>query len=285
MGDSNNQNNSTNSTPPAGRRTSFTSQALAEIFGASRNRSSYGTDQNSNQNSTTNTYPGPITSAAAQASRRRMSTTAIGINGNSPQNIPSSNVRRSDSVSSHNSGSIDESAVEDGDLMSSGSPTTPFARRMSFGARALRDVRTGTGGGGGNQANGRSSFADTGVSTGTGSEQKKTIPPTTKARGPSSSSDLPRTQHHPELNHRMSYLDGVVLTASTDNGYNWADSFRSRAERSSSIVSTGGSPNIGHTRAKSIATMQPPPVQPEPPKPMVPDHMQERILKGDFYMD
>ncbi|TKX22752.1 hypothetical protein C1H76_5069 [Elsinoe australis] len=271
MGDSNNQNNSTNSTPPAGRRTSFTSQALAEIFGASRNRSSYGTDQNSNQNSTTNTYPGPITSAAAQASRRRMSTTAIGINGNSPQNIPSSNVRRSDSVSSHNSGSIDESAVEDGDLMSSGSPTTPFARRMSFGARALRDVRTGTGGGGGNQANGRSSFADTGVSTGTGSEQKKTIPPTTKARGPSSSSDLPRTQHHPELNHH--------------NGYNWADSFRSRAERSSSIVSTGGSPNIGHTRAKSIATMQPPPVQPEPPKPMVPDHMQERILKGDFYMD
>ncbi|PNS17793.1 hypothetical protein CAC42_3188 [Sphaceloma murrayae] len=283
MSDNNNQNSNPSPTPPTARRTSFTSQALADIFGGNRSRPSFGADQNREQTNGTSTFPGPITSAAAQASRRRMSMTALGINGGNTQLTPPNNFKRSDSVSSHNSGSIDESAVEDGDPMSQSSPTTPFARRMSFGARALRDVRTGTGAG---TAPGRSSFADTSVSSGTGSEQKKTTTPTPKARGPSSSSE-PRTDcpDHAELKHRSSYLDSIALTASTDNGYNWADSFRSRAERSSSIVSSGTPPNINHTRAKSIATMQPPPVQSESPKPMVPDHMQERILKGDFYMD
>jgi hypothetical protein len=39
-----------------------------------------------------------------------------------------------------------------------------------------------------------------------------------------------------------------------------------------------------HGRAKSVAIMEPP-VREMPKQPKVPDAMQERILKGDFYMD
>jgi len=39
-----------------------------------------------------------------------------------------------------------------------------------------------------------------------------------------------------------------------------------------------------HQRAKSVAIMEPP-VREMPKQPRVPDAMQERILKGDFYMD
>ena len=37
-------------------------------------------------------------------------------------------------------------------------------------------------------------------------------------------------------------------------------------------------------RAKSVATMEPP-VREMPKEQKRPDHFQERILKGDFYMD
>jgi hypothetical protein len=40
----------------------------------------------------------------------------------------------------------------------------------------------------------------------------------------------------------------------------------------------------GHQRAKSVAIMEPP-AREMPKQPKVPDAMQERILKGDFYMD
>lgn len=211
--------------PPNGpgspnRRSSFAGQALAEIFGVSRARSSFEGTNAANQSTPVNQYPGSVASAAAQAQKRRMSVTAA---------VPSLNGKRSDSVSSANSGFIDESAVEDGEPLSQSSPTTPFARRMSFGARALRDVRTG--------------------STPAGAS------------------------------------GGNVATSNGESGYNWADSFRNRAERRSSIASSGGgSPNLSHVRAKSVAVMQPPPVK-EVRQPNVPDHFQERILKGDFYMD
>ncbi|KAF4552363.1 Hypothetical protein D9617_10g073440 [Elsinoe fawcettii] len=255
MSDVNNQNTpSTSQTPPSGRRGSFASQALQDLWGNNKSRPSWSgiVDQSGiKADNTTGPVPAPASSTAAQASHRRMSMTALGMGTASSQSSPFNSFKRSDSVSSHNSSAINESAVEDGEPLSSSSPTTPFARRMSFGARALRDVRTGTGGGG-NTA-GRSSYADTGAAAATGSEQKKTTPTTKKARDSS--------------------------------GYNWADSFRSRAERSSSIVSTGGSPTFNHTRSKSVATMQPPPVQAQAPRPMAPDHVGERMLKGDFYMD
>lgn len=79
-------------------------------------------------------------------------------------------------------------------------------------------------------------------------------------------------------------VEHSLTFVSAESGYNWADSFRNRAERRSSIASSpGNSPNLNHNRAKSVATMQPPTVKEVHHN--VPDHFQERILKGDFYMD
>jgi hypothetical protein len=85
-------------------------------------------------------YPGPIATAAAQAnSQRRMSFS--GLNG-SPPKLQTGFAFRRGSVSSISSSSSaqDESAIDDSeptpDIASS-----PFARRMSWGARALREVR------------------------------------------------------------------------------------------------------------------------------------------------
>ncbi|KAF3181354.1 hypothetical protein TWF751_009302 [Orbilia oligospora] len=101
------------------------------------------------------TYPGPITSAAAQANhRRRMSYSGgTGLTGTSPPTpwfggyTPGSGGRRASisSVSSSASSPIDVDADEkrDIDMTSSppGSSSGSFARRLSFGARALRDVK------------------------------------------------------------------------------------------------------------------------------------------------
>lgn len=82
-------------------------------------------------------YPGPIATAAAQASNRRQS-----FSGGSPPQFSSTFGMRRSSVSSVSSSSsaIDDSAVDDNEP-ASGSPTSPLARRMSWGARAFRDVR------------------------------------------------------------------------------------------------------------------------------------------------
>lgn len=67
-------------------------------------------------------------------------------------------------------------------------------------------------------------------------------------------------------------------------GYDFAENLRSRAERSSVSIPGGIPQPTVHTRAKSVAIMDPP--QREVPKqPKMPDAFQERILKGDFYMD
>ncbi|KAK3063949.1 hypothetical protein LTR53_018694, partial [Teratosphaeriaceae sp. CCFEE 6253] len=77
---------------------------------------------------------------------------------------------RQDSIGSANSGSIDESAIEDEPTQRdpTNTPASPFARRMSFGARALMDVRSssGSGGaGGGTGQNGTRSPPATSAST------------------------------------------------------------------------------------------------------------------------
>ena len=89
-----------------------------------------------------------------------------------------------------------------------------------------------------------------------------------------------------------------LLSARSDNAYNWSEQLRSRAE---STV-TGGrgfgtgmstSPprgSVHHDRTKSVSDLPAPPPQaaamkPKQPERPKPDHFQERILKGDFYMD
>jgi len=109
------------------RRPSF-SLGLTDLFSGNRN--------------TTAAYPGPITSAAQQANnRRRMSMSSV--TGTSPPRLQTNMpLRRGSiaSVSSAASSAYDENAVEDDE----GPPVSanqPFARRLSFGARALRDIK------------------------------------------------------------------------------------------------------------------------------------------------
>ncbi|KAL2019817.1 hypothetical protein VTK56DRAFT_9168 [Thermocarpiscus australiensis] len=88
-------------------------------------------------------------------------------------------------------------------------------------------------------------------------------------------------------------------------GFNWSEQLRSRAEntvaagaRPSFSLASGLSaspPRTGpppapvsprHERAKSVSDMPSPPAQaPRARQPQKPDPFQERILKGDFYMD
>merc|ERR1712072_1301684 len=220
-------------TPARPRRSSFAGDTFASLFGANRQPQPRPA-QDSGKDSPPNQYPGPISHAAAQAQQRRLSLTTLGLSGSPSSTSPFNSHRgtRRESISSANSGSIDESAVEEDsarDPASGSQPTTPFARRMSFGARALRDVRSpnaGGGGGGGSGQNGNTEY--------------------------------------------------------------WNENMRNRAERTSSISGQGSMPvPSNHARAKSVATMEAP-VREMPARPKEdrrPDHFQERILKGDFYMD
>jgi hypothetical protein len=117
---------------------------------------------------------------SSTASPRRPSITTLGLSTMpGAQNAGLGNHRsRGASISSANSGSVDESPFEDDSNSNSATslPTSPFARRMSFGARALREVRNGPPAPG--NANGRPS-----VSSSTAAASAKLTSPTTKGRG------------------------------------------------------------------------------------------------------
>lgn len=215
------------------RRGSVTSAAFTNLF------------QRSNSTATgTPVFPSAITTAALNEQRRRLSltTTSLGLSGTSPTSNAS--YARRASLSTNNSDSLDENAIEEEDSASAARavPVSPFHRRMSLGAStAMR--RPG--------AN----------SPGTGNDQ----------------------------------------------GFNWSEQLRSRAEStvasgqrpSFSLASgmNGSPPRIGavvpgkHDRARSVSEMPVPPAHtPKPRSPPrdsrpKPDPFQERILKGDFYMD
>lgn len=154
-------------------------------------------------------YPGPNV-AAAQRAR------AMSISGPSTSGI---SAFRRGSVSSTNSSAsnLDESAVDEGE----GSPTgvaSPFTRRMSFGAKAMRDLR---------------------------------------------------------LPGRMG-AQGSPATSPTAARGTWSDSGKSNPPP---LSEPGENPH--HQRRPSVSTM---------PLPVgsikaSDDPLQERILKGDFYMD
>ncbi|EMD62002.1 hypothetical protein GGP41_002508 [Bipolaris sorokiniana] len=287
---SNDRNSPPLHSPDPRRRASVTSQTFHDLFG--RSNSIAGLPSGVQQSS------GPITTAAANAQRRRLSLTTIGLGASPGQTSPFLQTprTRTESISSANSGSVDESPFEDDfGPSASSNPATPFARRLSFGARAMRDVRQGNGGVG--NPNGRPPII-----------HKASSPPTGRGRGlsslsqslPSSSSLLrPFTHSHSRRSTSVSYIwpstiaehaetvlgNYSLTSSSTGEGYNFAENLRSRAERGSisGPPSTLGMAGPTHHRAKSVTIMEPP-VR-EMPKPKVPDAMQERILKGDFYMD
>lgn len=250
--------NSPPPTPTATRRASLApGQRLSQLFGRSTPAESSPT--------ALPPHPGPIAAAAASAQatqRRRMSVSTLGLSGSPTQTSPFGNFRgRQESVSSTSSGSaaVEESAIEEGDAGSGSTPSTPFARRMSFGARALRDVRAGSG-----NVNGRTS-----------TNPASSTP--AKGRGLSSS---------PGGEEEASKKASNGFTRRIGEGFNWSDQLRSRAQRSSSITSPPipAAAAQDHQQATSVATVQPP-VKEIPKVSKAPDPFQERILKGDFYMD
>jgi len=209
------------------RRGPFTQQTFTSIFGGRSNSVAGGAP--------TAPFPSAIQTGSPQEQRRRMSISTLGLSGTSPsQTSPFPFGARRASVSTAGSDSLNESAIEDDDDPSRSNPTTPFARRMSFGAQALRRAQ-------------------------------------------------PNTNPNP----------------GAESGFNWSEQVRSRAESSVSrnarpsfsAVSPGGTkPMPIQERNKSVDMPAPPAAMPAsrtPPKPVrkQPDAFQERILKGDFYMD
>lgn len=214
---------------PRNRRASISTTAFTNLFQRS-NSTSAGTPA----------LPGPITTAVNDQ-RRRLSVSTIGLSGTSPTTMAAQFGLRRGSLSTNGSESIDESAIDEDEGGASSSrtaPTTPFARRMSFGPQAMRSIRAAK----------------------------------------------------------------VTSPGTNEQGFNWSEQLRSRAESTvagsrpsfsfGSSVGTspprpGGGLGLQHDRSKSVSEMPVPPAQtPQArPEPRKPDAFQERILKGDFYMD
>jgi len=213
-------NENTPTSAPQNRRGSFTTQTFNSIFGRSNSTGA-----------PTAPFPGPISTAAANDQRRRMSITTLGLSGSSPTQASPFPFGRRASVSDR-SDSIDESAIDDDDSPRRPSNTS-FTRRMSVGAQALRARSNG----------------------------------------------------------------GSPGASGESGGFNWSEQLRSRAESSVSqshrpslsTSPTGPKSSAFHERARSVEMPNPPlsTPAPTPPKPArkQPDAFQERILKGDFYMD
>jgi hypothetical protein len=172
---------------------------------------------------------------------------------------------------------------------------TPFTRRMSFGAQAIRGARSGNSPG----TNGRQPQPIRRSSTVRGSPP---TPPLLSASAGSYTWGKISSQAS-TANQSRTGSDLCSPPARSDPGFNWSEQLRSRAE---STVSSGPRPSFSfgsglsasppragpppaptsprHDRAKSVSDMPAPPAQPPRPR-AKPDPFQERILKGDFYMD
>ncbi|KAL6250363.1 hypothetical protein RBB50_002665 [Rhinocladiella similis] len=172
--------------------------------------------------------------------RRGTSITGLGLTTNPSGQAPFSAFQRRASIATSTASSSpdfknsfgDEPAVieeDDTSTQAIGQPPSPsFARRVSFGAQALRDVRMGSSPG----------------------------------------------------------------SAPGGEGFNWSEALRDRSRRSPSFSS--GNPfaqGASRPRSASISNPEPPkeiPKAVEPPAPArmkKPDHLGERMLRGDFMMD
>lgn len=193
--------------------------------------------------------------ASAQANQRRLSITTLGLSGSPTQTSAFGNrsFRRGSMSSSWGSSAPNEDAVaEDAD---GGSPNSPFARRVSFGAQALRDARSGSIG------NGR-------------------VPPGSLSAGARPSARSPASIATSPQDERSNASRRV------GEGFNWSEALRTRAERAPSIsgpISPAQARQPSHQRAASIASMEQPLREiPKQPKQNKPDFFQEKILRGDF---
>lgn len=315
----NNNNNKPPSPPPAdmqrNRRGSVTSNAFSQLF------------QRSSSIAGTPVMPGAVTTAAINEQRRRLSlsTTTLGITGTSPTSATGLARRASTSTNSD----FDENAIEEEDspITSRTAPVTPFHRRMSFGAAAAMRRPAGNSPG---TANGMLSIQSP-VTVAALSEQPRgtdavpldppdSIPPasatswkllpstTTQNQAQPSTTDTSTSATASASRTRPRATSDLLSATRPDQGFNWSEQLRSRAESTVASGSrpsfsfgsglTGSPPRPGaipppgaHDRARSVSEMPAPPAQaPKPRSPPrdtrpKPDHFQERILKGDFYMD
>ncbi|KAI0438668.1 hypothetical protein F4803DRAFT_569373 [Xylaria telfairii] len=264
------------------RRGSVTSAAFSNLFHHRRNSTTGAGNGNGAGRES-------VSAAAARDQRRRLSVTTLGLSGASPTSVSAPFGLRRGSISTTNSDSIDENAIED-DEPAKVPTTSPFARRTSFGAQAMLNMRTG----------------QTSPGSGRPTPQARRTSAAAPRQPPLGASSLSAAARRMSTSQASNVLSARTPSdmpfARSDNGYNWTEQLRFRAE--SSV--TGQRPTFGsmsaapsspprtnpahHDRAKSVSDMPAPPQQPEVIKPRYPerpkpDHMQERILKGDFYMD
>lgn len=190
--------------------------------------------------------------------------TTLGLSGSPTQAASFANgpFRRGSLSSSWSSspGNHEDAITEDVDGTS---PSSPFARRVSFGAQALREARTGSVG------NGRFPPAPSSMA---GVQQRS---PRSAAPARSPASTATSTQD-----------DRSNPSRRLGEGFNWSEALRSRAERAPSVggpVSPSANRQSTHQRATSIASMETPGREmPRQPKQNKPDFFQEKILRGDF---
>ncbi|KAL4919392.1 hypothetical protein BDW62DRAFT_179499 [Aspergillus aurantiobrunneus] len=228
---------------------------------------------------------GSMANAMANAQsnqRRRLSIATLGLSGSPTQPLQYGNRNfRQGSISSSvgsSPGNTEEAVTEDVENSPPGGmPKSPFARRLSFGAQALRDARSGSIG------NGRYHLSPP-------------VSPAAGKRRTASSAGVP--------NHSTSNSISGTLSASTykglpqndisnksrrpiGEGFNWSEALRARAERgpiSPGSAQTQQNQQVQHRRAASIASMDQPAreIPKQPKQSNKPDFFQEKILRGDF---
>lgn len=278
----------TSTSPPSQRRLSLNPGALGDFFSKPNNSNNM---SNSSGNSSGNSsFPNPITTAAAanaQSGRRRMSITTLGLSGSPTQPSPfGAYAGRRESLSSSESY---EDAIEDTEHSPSNNPASPLARRVSFGAQALRDVRGGSGSGNGRYpSSGSSPLATRRQTASSTSSSYSRDNPSSLSSSSSAAAAGTSTQ---KLKNERSDQSWRPL----GEGFNWSAALRTRAERAPSI---GGSypasshlqpsmmgpndPNA-HQRSASIAIMEQPTRDiPRESRQSKPDFFQEKILRADF---
>lgn len=235
-----------------------------------------------------------------------MSISTLGLSGTSPtQTSPFPFGARRGSVSTAGSSSFNESAIDDDEDPARSAPTTPFVRRMSFGAQALQRAQPGSNPGTNSRTPSYTTSKPSSLPTipsGPRSAAAVAAHEQTQARGggsvtPPQSQKQASTQSKPRT---ASDYPVSARTGAEGSGFNWSEQLRSRAESSvsqnarpsfSATSPNGSKPLPVPERTKSVSDMPVPPAAipatRTPPKPVrkQPDAFQERILKGDFYMD
>ncbi|CAL5867764.1 uncharacterized protein PFLUO_LOCUS1984 [Penicillium psychrofluorescens] len=217
--------------------------------------------------------------------QRRLSISTLGLSGSPTQTSAFGNAFRRGSMSSSmgsNAPTAEDAMGEEAESASPGAtPNSPFARRVSFGAQALREARTGSiGNGRYPPPPGQPTKAARASGSSPGSASVRSPP-----RSPAATASTNTVAPQDEISN--------VSRRPTGEGFNWTEALRSRAERAPSIggpISPQGPQGPSavrqsgqHQRAASVATMeQPIREMPKQPKQNKPDFFQEKILRGDF---